>query len=635
MAVKSKANSTAKTCGSPPCSKVSSATPPTDIEKQHQDALTIVGNGIAYSESETDAGIPLTAKTRPVLPEDDDIPVWSSRGFADIKALQELVRSGYNQQYAIASNKTTKKIKSSKKHSLPTTTPKNFWSPDYAADQNVSISRPSHDAWGIPKIVLIFCDDFCQDVYEFPWWSTFAPSVLPILDVLSIPQDRVVRMLLASLPPGVTIPVHNDSGEWVKCTHRVHVPILVHDPTKVLFRCGRSTDFLEATIRCAEGHVFEINNQAQHTVSNCDSDYRVHLILDYVDPEFLEHNRKGRIQLQPGEKLLQTRRSIDRLSLKGIRPTPSFLILGAQKAGTTFLYELIIQHPLVVKPRRRETHCLDWRWRDDLESTEQRRQWCHQFYFEKELQLHPSCLTGDSTPSYLMDSVRVIPRLKQVFPWPIKFFVMLRDAVHRAESHYAMVTSPEGSPAQLKTRGSEWRSMSFDEVVWEDLNRMKACGLLPYWSLPESVDPSSENPWKSCLFDATVFREFSGSTKEENAWRLYLEQHVPLHTGSYGLLSRGLYELNLRPWLAEFRPENFLILRLETLSDNLDDSLSVIWNHLDIPHVGTLEDTLPKNTREYISSTKRATTEFLREFFQPHDKKLRLVLRQTRCELGL
>lgn len=36
----------------------------------------------------------------------------------------------------------------------------------------------------------------------------------------------MVRCLLASMPPGCVIPVHHDTGHWVKHSHRVHVAIV-------------------------------------------------------------------------------------------------------------------------------------------------------------------------------------------------------------------------------------------------------------------------------------------------------------------------------------------------------------------------------------------------------------------------
>jgi hypothetical protein len=476
----------------------------------------------------------------------------------------------------------------------------------------VVICRPSHDAWGIKKIVLIFCDDFLRDIYELPWWhgrSDIRDAIQPILDQLAISPDRIARLLLASLPPGVTIPVHHDTGEWVKHTHRVHVPVLVRKPSSILFRCGLLPSKLQR-IDCTPGHVFEINNQAKHAVSNCDDDYRVHLILDYVDADF---SMRPRIPLQAGEHILQTRRSIDRLADRGQRPTPSFLILGAQKAGTTSLYEYMVQHPLIVRARRRETHCLDWRWNDKCKTTEERRAWCHKFYYASDLKLHPSMLTGDSTPSYLLDSRRVIPRLKEVFNWKVKFLVMLRNPVKRAESHYAMVTSLEGTEAQLKARGSEWREKSFDQVIMEDLHKMQECGLIPYWNITEGT------------LDNEVFAAFSGSPEEDRAWDRYLHG-IPLNTGSYCLLGRGLYELNLRPWFRTFGRADFLILRLEKMKERgVKATMHEVWQHLDIPTV-ELEDEAPKNTRDYEPISEKGVHGYLERFFQPHNQRLASVL---------
>lgn len=76
----------------------------------------------------------------------------------------------------------------------------------------------------------------------------------------------------------------------------------------------------------------ELNNQAKHSVANNSSDvHRVHLIFDYVD----EHPIKQRFQLNPGEQIFQTRRSID-LAREVQSPeverrrAPTFIIIGAQ-----------------------------------------------------------------------------------------------------------------------------------------------------------------------------------------------------------------------------------------------------------------------------------------------------------------
>jgi hypothetical protein len=46
----------------------------------------------------------------------------------------------------------------------------NLWDEANAAANNVNMTHPSHDAWGIKKIVLVLSDNFLQDTYEMPWW---------------------------------------------------------------------------------------------------------------------------------------------------------------------------------------------------------------------------------------------------------------------------------------------------------------------------------------------------------------------------------------------------------------------------------------------------------------------------------
>ena len=60
----------------------------------------------------------------------------------------------------------------------------------------------------------------------------------------------------------------------------------------------------------------------------------MHLIFDYVDECF----PLSRYMLDKGEQVYQTRRSIDLAREEGSRPAPSFIIIGAQKCGTTSLY---------------------------------------------------------------------------------------------------------------------------------------------------------------------------------------------------------------------------------------------------------------------------------------------------------
>ena len=202
-----------------------------------------------------------------------------------------------------------------------------------------------------------------------------------------------------------------------------------------------------------EGRVVELNNQAKHSVVNNMESWRIHLIFDYVE----DYPIKQRIRIEPSDKIIQTRRSIDLARDAGSgRSCPSFIILGAQKCGTTSVYEYISQHPLVLKGGRRETHFFDWRWPEVERGKPMSRDELYGVYmnfFNKEaLFQHASLISGESTPSYLFHSNLVIPRMKLLCP-DARLIIILRNPVDRAYSQYQMCISNIGDKQQLETRG--------------------------------------------------------------------------------------------------------------------------------------------------------------------------------------
>lgn len=102
--------------------------------------------------------------------------------------------------------------------------PPEIWE-DENQEGNVHLMRPSHDRWGVKKIVFNFCDDFLLKVLDLPWsrdpeWRTLLKE---IYSAIGVDESKVVRSLLARMPPNMDIPVHHDTGYWVKHTHRIHV----------------------------------------------------------------------------------------------------------------------------------------------------------------------------------------------------------------------------------------------------------------------------------------------------------------------------------------------------------------------------------------------------------------------------
>jgi hypothetical protein len=103
---------------------------------------------------------------------------------------------------------------------------------------------------------------------------------------------------------------------------------------------------------------------------------------------------------------------------------PDFVILGAQKAGTTWWFRLIEQHPRVVQPadQRPELHVFDrltdrWPTADELAA--------YQRYFPRPA----GSVAGEKTPEYL-DSPWAVPMLAEAAP-ETRMIILLRDPITR------------------------------------------------------------------------------------------------------------------------------------------------------------------------------------------------------------
>ncbi len=104
---------------------------------------------------------------------------------------------------------------------------------------------------------------------------------------------------------------------------------------------------------------------------------------------------------------------------------PTFLILGAQKSGTTTLHAALELHPQVFTARPKELSFFN-----KEENFQKGIEWYARFFENWENEK----VAGEGTPSYLWDG-RVPPRIKNYLPHA-KFIVMLRNPVTRAYSAY-------------------------------------------------------------------------------------------------------------------------------------------------------------------------------------------------------
>jgi hypothetical protein len=119
------------------------------------------------------------------------------------------------------------------------------------------------------------------------------------------------------------------------------------------------------------------------------------------------------------------------------RRVPEFLIIGAQKAGTTSLHTYLCAHPQIAPPTAKEVHYFDLRYR--LGGA-----WYRAHFPVRD----PSQLSGESSPYYLYHPL-VPSRVAQDLS-DCKFIVLLRNPVDRAISHYHHAVAYGREPLPLR-----------------------------------------------------------------------------------------------------------------------------------------------------------------------------------------
>lgn len=109
------------------------------------------------------------------------------------------------------------------------------------------------------------------------------------------------------------------------------------------------------------------------------------------------------------------------------RSQVKYLMIGAQKSGSTTLCSYLLQHPLIIGAKEKETSCFKDRW-DESDP------YCKNWWRRKRLAKNRSAyVTGDCTPGYIWKTEPVVERASKAFPWA-KIIAILRNPRDRAYS---------------------------------------------------------------------------------------------------------------------------------------------------------------------------------------------------------
>lgn len=260
-----------------------------------------------------------------------------------------------------------------------------------------------------------------------------------------------------------------------------------------------------------------------------------------------------------------------RRSSARLRPLPDFLIIGAQRCGTTSLYHYLGAHPRVLPALDKEVHFLSMHWT--------RGEGWYRAHFPlraRKAGRRPTApLTFEATPYYLFHPLAP-PRAAELVP-DAKLLVLLRDPVTRAWSHYRHMVRLGLEP------------LSFREAIEAEPVRLAG-----------EVARMQSDP----RYDA-------------------------VHHRRYSYLARGAYAEQLQQWLRHFPADRVLVLRSEALFDEPARCYGRVLEFLGLPQWAP--SSFPVHTK--LSPLPRGmpaeARRRLEEHFAPANQQLEALLRRA------
>jgi hypothetical protein len=249
-----------------------------------------------------------------------------------------------------------------------------------------------------------------------------------------------------------------------------------------------------------------------------------------------------------------------------LRLLPDFIIIGAQKCGTTSLYNYLIEHPWVAPSAVKEVHFFDLAFARGV--TWYRRQFpsllkkCY-----ARTVLRQDLVTGEASPYYIFHP-HAPRRIRMTLP-NVKLIVLLRNPVDRAFSHYQHSVRSGNEP------------LSFEEALEKECERLDG----------------------------------------ELEKMLANEHYRSMPHQAYSYLLRGIYVDQLKTWLGIFPAAQMLILSSEDFYASPAATYRQTLEFLGLPTY-ELREYRKYDHGGYRAKMDSATRRWLVEYFRPHNRRL-------------
>ena len=247
-----------------------------------------------------------------------------------------------------------------------------------------------------------------------------------------------------------------------------------------------------------------------------------------------------------------------------VRLAPSFLVIGAQRSGSTSLHGYLASHPCILPPLRKEVHYFDFQYEKGLG-------WylAHFPGAHRRLTGSPRKIAFEASPYYMVHPLAP-KRIKALNP-DMKLVAILRNPVDRAFSQYH----------HEARRGVE--TLTFQEAIAIEQERLAGA-----------------------------------ERRMKQAPHYYCHNH---HHFSY--LDRGRYAHYLETWLDHFPREHLLVLKSEDMFEDPNSVANRVFSFLGLPAHQLSVDPAPKPSYRSMDSALR---DRLQRYFASDQERLETLL---------
>ena len=262
---------------------------------------------------------------------------------------------------------------------------------------------------------------------------------------------------------------------------------------------------------------------------------------------------------------------------------PDFLIIGARKSGTTWLYDLLKSHSEISMAQdRKEVHFFDRYYERGMD------------WYQSKFLSTDNKIIGEATPDYLSDS-KAPGRIKEVLP-EVKLICMLRNPIDRAYSSYKYLVQEKNYQE------------SFQAAVSEEKEILE--GGLYYKQLKNYLDYFAKDNLKIFIFEEVL------SAKEEK-----LQEVCDFLAVAYDLDKKKLDERSNVSQVPRFK---FLYAQGKKIVKRLYDS-DLVWVVNFMKKIGLKELFFANKQSQFPPLTDEIKLE-LQEYYKDDVEKLEKLL---------